>query len=146
MPRIEFKVRFGFLMEGGLLVFSARFASLEARKHCCTLAALYAANRVFHCKLEVSNTNKIRENRCVRIGQVELANRRLQPLGHLSSRTCGVAIVAVWGVLWGSWLKHLQLAEPFGLCSRVPASDETPFFCSYPGLGIRWAPSKRVGH
>src|SRR5438876_9888591 len=48
-----------------------------------------------------------------------LANRRLQPLGHLSSRTCGVAIVAVWGVLWGSWLKHLQLAEPFGLCSRV---------------------------
>jgi len=52
----------------------------------------------------------------------------------------------VWGVLWGSWLKHLQLAEPFGLCSRVPASDETPFFCSYPGLGIRWAPSKRVGH
>src|SRR5437016_5835673 len=75
-----------------------------------------------------------------------LANRRLQPLGHLSSRTCGVAIVAVWGVLWGSWLKHLQLAEPFGLCSRVPASDETPFFCSYPGLGIRSAPSKRVGH
>src|SRR5438132_5048938 len=37
-----------------------------------------------------------------------LANRRLQPLGHLSSRTCGVTIVAVWGVLWGSWLKHLQ--------------------------------------
>src|SRR5436853_3436975 len=45
-----------------------------------------------------------------------LANRPVQPLGHLSSRTCGVAIVAVWGVLWGSWLKHLQLAERFGLC------------------------------
>ena len=41
--------------------------------------------RVFCCNWGVSKANKTNENRSVRTGQVELANRRLQPLGHLSA-------------------------------------------------------------
>ncbi len=41
--------------------------------------------RVFRCDCELSNANKTKENRSVRTGQGELANRRIQPLCHLSA-------------------------------------------------------------
>ena len=37
--------------------------------------------RVFDCNREASNANKTNENRSVQTGQVELANRCLEPLG-----------------------------------------------------------------
>lgn len=47
----------------------------------------------FGCNYETSKSNKTRANRCVRNGQVELANRRLQPPGHLFAaiNSCGTA-------------------------------------------------------
>jgi hypothetical protein len=41
--------------------------------------------RVCDRNWEAPNANKTRENRSVRIGQVQLANRRIQPLCHLSA-------------------------------------------------------------
>jgi hypothetical protein len=41
--------------------------------------------RIFRCGCEVTNANKTNENRSVRTGQGELANRRIQPLCHLSA-------------------------------------------------------------
>src|SRR6266700_5368256 len=41
--------------------------------------------RVCRCNRGVRNANRTNENRSVRNGQVELANRRIQPLCHLSA-------------------------------------------------------------
>ena len=52
---------------------------------CCTIAARYAANGVIQRNSEAAKSNKTLEGWFVRIGQVELANRSIQPLCHLSA-------------------------------------------------------------
>src|SRR5258707_10255288 len=59
------------------------------------------------CNWEAPNANKMHENRSVRIGQVELANRRIQPLCHLS---------AVWFLQFTTILRSAcwPISEPSG--------------------------------
>jgi hypothetical protein len=61
--------------------FDAKNGALPAEH----LLNFRAQMRVFRCDREVSNANKTKENRSVRRGQGELANRRIQPLCHLSA-------------------------------------------------------------
>jgi hypothetical protein len=56
----------------------------SSRKLWCTIGAQKSANKVIFCELQHLKLLKIREKRWTQAGQIELANRRLQPLGHLS--------------------------------------------------------------
>ena len=77
----------------------AHLSALRQEKSAELLLNYRLQMRASGCNRAAPNANKTRENRSVRIGQVGLANRRIQPLCHLSD-VCFQQLTTEPEMLW----------------------------------------------